>query len=59
MITYTFYPNSVPGVTTYIEVLAHNYIEAKHKVLKIVYTHTQYKHPDHIIDKMDDTGGLK
>ena len=57
MITYTFYPNSVTGLATYVTVAAHNYLEAKHKVLKIVYAHTEDKHLEHINETLNQSGG--
>lgn len=45
MVTYVFWANSIKGLTTDIEVNARNYVEALHKVLKSIATHTEYKHP--------------
>ncbi len=43
-VKYTFYPNSVTGLNTYVFVNAANYADARDKVLKWVYMQTEAKH---------------
>lgn len=41
MITYRFRENSLPGLLIDVEVQAKNYVDAKRRVLKHIYRHTE------------------
>lgn len=41
MTTYNFRASSIVGLTVSVTVLAKNYVEAKRKVLKHIYLHTE------------------
>lgn len=45
LVRFEFWPDSLPGLNTFVEVYEHSYPAAKHKVLKYIYLHQQYKHP--------------
>lgn len=45
IVKFIFHPHSVEGLEDYVELWAHNYIEAKHRVSKYVYLEKTKYHP--------------